>query len=193
MATDRLETVLKRYLIAEFDELYRLGSREYLDEDYELAEEVERYLEDMYIEGFSSAFYMLGMDVEAPEISFMLAAIWAEIEGLNFRDRLERELYDWEIWRIVRTEGHRVFVEGQSDGARQAAETSQQPIVKRWVSRLDLRVRNTHQDLEGVTLPLDGWFVTPNGQAQRPGEFGVAEEDVNCRCVLHITTGRTAE
>lgn len=182
--TDRLETVLKRYLIAEFDELHRLNSYEYLSEDYDLPEEVERYLEDMYLEGFSSAFYLLGMDVEAPVPALMLAAIWAEIENQTFRDRLEGELDDWEIWRIARTEGHRVFIEGQEDGARQAAQTSQRAVRKRWVSRLDNRVRNTHQALEGTTLPLGEWFVTPNGRAQRPGTFGVAEEDVNCRCVL---------
>lgn len=189
MATDRLETVLKRYLIAEFDELHRLNNYEYLNDDYTLPEEVERYLEDMYLEGFSSAFYLLGMDVEAPDPTLILAAIWATIEDQTFRDRLEGELNDWEIWRIARTEGHRVFIEGQMDGARQAAETSHRTVMKRWVSRLDNRVRTTHQGLEGVTLPLNGWFVTPNGQAQRPGTFGVADEDVNCRCVLNFVTG----
>lgn len=188
MATDRLETVLKRYLIAEFDELHRLNSYEYLNEDYDLPEEVERYLEDMYLEGFSSAFYLLGMDVEALNPTLMLAAVWATVQGRTFRDRMEGELSDWEIWRIARTEGHRVFIEGQEDGARQAAQTSHQTVKKRWVSRLDSRVRNTHRDLEGVTLPLDGWFVTPNGQAQRPGTFEVPDEDVNCRCVLDFVT-----
>lgn len=188
MAADRLETVLKRYLIAEFDELNRLNERKYLDEDYSIPEEIERYLEDMYLEGFSSAFYLLGMDVEAPNYTLLLAAIWAEIEGRNFQERLEGELSDWEIWRIARTEGHRVFVVGQEDGARQAAETSRQNVRKVWVSRLDNRVRNTHQRLEGNAQPLNGWFVTENGRAQRPGEFGVAEEDVNCRCVLNFVT-----
>lgn len=186
--TDRLDTVLKRYLIAEFDELNRLNERDYLDEDYTIPEEVERYLEDMYLEGFSSAFYLLDMDVEAPNYTFLLAAVWATIEGQTFRDRLEGELSDWEIWRIARTEGHRVFVVGQEDGARQAAETSQQDIRKVWVSRLDNRVRNTHKGLEGTALPLGEWFVTENGRAQRPGEFGIAEEDVNCRCILNIVS-----
>lgn len=188
MATDRLEAVMKRYLLAEFDELHRLNSYEYLEEDYSLPEEVERYLEDMYLEGFSSAFYLLGMDIEAPNPTFLLAALWATIEGKNFKDRLEEELTEQEVWRIARTEGHRVFVIGQEDGARQAAETSGESIRKVWVSEMDGLERATHHNLHDNRQPLGGWFVTPNGRAQRPGTFGVAEEDVNCRCILRFAT-----
>ena len=48
---------------------------------------------------------------------------------------------------------------------------------------LDDRVRDTHDYLEGVEVGLDDEFYTYLGnKAMFPGQFGVAEEDVNCRC-----------
>ena len=184
--SERIDDVLDRYLIAEFDELNRLSSGTYTEEDISLTDEVRNYLEDMYIEGFSSAFYLLGVDVGTIDKALMLAAIYALVDGKSFSDRLDGELSEWEIWRIARSEGHRVFVTGQEDGARQASKIYDMLTYKVWCSKLDSRVRNTHIELEGDTQPLDGWFVTPNGRAQKPGAFGVPEEDVNCRCVLNF-------
>jgi len=47
-------------------------------------------------------------------------------------------------------------------------------------------VRDTHFLLHGTTIPIDGYFHTVNGRSQGPGLFGIAEEDVNCRCSLSI-------
>ena len=181
---ERMDEVLERYLISEFDELNRLSSGSYRDEDISLTEEVRRYLEDMYIEGFSSAFYLLGFDVGEIDRALMFAAIYFQIDGKDFSDRLEEELSDWEIWRNTRSDGHRCFVAGQEDGARQISETQDALVFKKWCTKLDNRVRSTHVALEGEIQPLDGWYVTPNGRAQRPGTFGVPDEDINCRCVL---------
>lgn len=55
-----------------------------------------------------------------------------------------------------------------------------------WISMRDDRVRHTHRVLDGQVRNVGRMFQSPSGaQALHPGGFGVAAEDVNCRCVLH--------
>jgi uncharacterized protein with gpF-like domain len=50
---------------------------------------------------------------------------------------------------------------------------------------LDPRVRDSHDYLEGVTVSMDSEFFTYNGNhTYYPCQFGVPEEDINCRCWL---------
>ena len=42
----------------------------------------------------------------------------------------------------------------------------------------------THKDLDGKKIPLEDEFRTANGTTMYPGGFGVASEDINCRCTL---------
>jgi hypothetical protein len=45
--------------------------------------------------------------------------------------------------------------------------------------------RDTHIYLNGVSAPIDGEFYSfKGGSTQFPGEWGIAEEDVNCLCWL---------
>lgn len=54
-----------------------------------------------------------------------------------------------------------------------------------WITERDLKVRPTHAAMDGQRQPVGGYFTSPSGaMAQHPGGFGVAEEDVNCRCHL---------
>ena len=47
----------------------------------------------------------------------------------------------------------------------------------------DEKVRDLHDYLDGMTIPIDAEFYTYNGDhAYYPSQFGVAEEDCNCRC-----------
>ena len=58
---------------------------------------------------------------------------------------------------------------------------------KTWYSNRDKRVRSSHAHLDGTKVPLDGYFVSNGHEAQQPHQFGVASEDINCRCRSHIT------
>lgn len=83
--------------------------------------------------------------------------------------------------RIVRTENTRI--QGRAKQASmEYSESLGIQMKKRWVSALDRRTRSTHQDLDGVTIPIDEKFVLNGHEADGPGDFGVAEEDIHCRC-----------
>lgn len=83
--------------------------------------------------------------------------------------------------RIVRTENTRI--QGRAKQASmEHSESLGIQMKKRWVSALDRRTRSTHQDLDGVTIPVDEEFTLNGHEADGPGGFGIASEDINCRC-----------
>lgn len=109
------------------------------------------------------------------------------IQGLSYPDmaknlqrRMEGNLNN--VDRIARTEAHRAREMGDLR-ALQHAESKGVIMQKMWVSALDEHTRDTHQELDGQTVGVDEYFVSPEGhEALAPGLFGVAEEDINCRC-----------
>lgn len=82
---------------------------------------------------------------------------------------------------IARTEGHRIAEQSKVD-ARQKAKDAGAEIVKQWDSTLDSRTRKSHQKLDGQIRELDEPFEVNGHKAQYPGGFGIAKEDINCRC-----------
>lgn len=87
--------------------------------------------------------------------------------------------------RIARTEGHRVQVQGQLDACQEAKDKGAD-VVKQWDSTLDERTRDTHRELHGQIREYNENFVIPSTkqEAFAPSMFGIAEEDINCRCAL---------
>lgn len=56
---------------------------------------------------------------------------------------------------------------------------------KQWLSSQDHVVRDTHRALHKQVKLLNEPFQSTSGaQAQHPGAFGVAKEDINCRCAM---------
>lgn len=57
---------------------------------------------------------------------------------------------------------------------------------KRWMTRYDSRVRDTHADVDRETIPLDEDFIVGGVALRYPGDPSAADfsEIVNCRCVL---------
>ena len=57
---------------------------------------------------------------------------------------------------------------------------------KRWVTMKDERVRRTHAEVDGVTIPIDDFFQVGDYLMRFPKDCENAgpEECVNCRCVL---------
>ena len=86
--------------------------------------------------------------------------------------------------RITRTEAHRVTQTVQYETVRKARSRGAD-VVKQWDSTLDNRTRPSHAALDGQIRELDEPFKVPaNGhEAEHPGAFGIASEDINCRCV----------
>lgn len=84
--------------------------------------------------------------------------------------------------RVVRTEAHRVMEQGRQD-SRDYADAHGVVTTKEWLSGADERVRDTHRRLSGVKKRNDEYFEASGGRALVPGGFGIAREDINCRCI----------
>lgn len=85
--------------------------------------------------------------------------------------------------RIARTEGHRVQASATYDAQIRAKEKGAD-VVKQWDSTMDSSTRENHVYLDGQIRELDEPFEIGFYKAKHPGAFGVAAEDVNCRCTL---------
>ena len=109
---------------------------------------------------------------------------WAEIavhiaHGMNspFRKAMNNAM------RIARTEGHRIQNRAQMDTLNKAKEKGAD-VVKQWISTLDDRTRETHKILDGQIREIEGYFEVNGHKAKYPGGFGVASEDIHCRCCM---------
>ena len=175
-----------------FDELNRLEAAlpEYMNRENKSKADLDSLLdmlEDLfllsYANGVASANLMLGSDISA-DVSDVKDTVDRKIAGETWRDRV-RDYYSnggsvEDIVRVMETETHRDYNEAALSTARKAGAK-----VKTWNTQLDPRVREAHEPLQSVTVPIDGTFVTWDGyETQAPGMFGVPELDCNCRCYL---------
>ena len=87
--------------------------------------------------------------------------------------------------RIVRTESHRITNEVKIKTIQKAKDKGAD-VVKQWDSTIDRRTRPTHIELDGQLRELDQPFKIPStgATAMYPGGFGIAKEDIHCRCAL---------
>lgn len=61
-------------------------------------------------------------------------------------------------------------------------------VKKRWVTERDNRVRKTHQEVEGVTIPITEYFVVGETVMMMPHDPECLDEReiANCRCSLRF-------
>lgn len=181
--------------IMPFDELNKVKAAlpRYFDSYGKMKKSKEDYdslldmLEDLfflaYANGAESTNLSLSSDVE-PTMDEMLNVVDRKIAGKTWRDRVQ-EYYDNggtldDIVRIAETETHRDANAGAYDAAKKAGATE-----KVWHCMMLPTSRDTHIYLNGVSAPIDGEFYSFNGGSTKyPGEWGIAEEDVNCLCWL---------
>ena len=82
--------------------------------------------------------------------------------------------------RIARTEAHRARELGHM-AAGERSEAMGVEITRVWDASLDSRTRPTHAALDGAKTGVGKNF--PNGPVA-PGQWGIASEDINCRCTV---------
>ena len=82
---------------------------------------------------------------------------------------------------IVRTEGNRIANAARLEAARTAKQQGAD-LVKQRDSTMDKKTRPHHVQLDGQVRELDEPFEVDGRKAQAPGKFGIASEDINCRC-----------
>lgn len=182
---NRLERIKKHAdLVPDFYELYQLGKdigKRYAGDHDSIIDFVSSFLIAAYRRGVEAAGEMLAAKT-SPNIAEMNASIYMTIGGKTFEDRI-RDGSDPGV--LLETESHRVFNEGILDGARQ---TDDPGVLKTWVTMRDDRVRETHEYIDSVTIPLGERFTTIDGDsALAPGGFSRAENNVNCRCWIDLS------
>lgn len=95
--------------------------------------------------------------------------------------------------RITITEAGRTNSEA-SQLSSERAESLGIDMQKRWLATLDGKTRDSHQELDGQTVPIDGKFEINGHSAKQPRMFGVASEDIRCRCTsINIVNGIAPE
>lgn len=88
-------------------------------------------------------------------------------------------------YTIARTESHRIHEEVKFKTINEASELGAD-IVKQWDSTIDRRTRSSHVALDGQLREINQPFKSPKtgNTAMYPGGFGIANEDIRCRCVV---------
>lgn len=106
-------------------------------------------------------------------------ARWDDLDvgGLTFMERMKRDA--------------RTAVTGLDGILTSSALRDQGFTRKRWVTRHDAKVRATHVEVEGDTVPLDEHFIVGGYPLMYPGERGAPPAIViNCRCTMVGTRWR---
>lgn len=82
---------------------------------------------------------------------------------------------------IAVTEAGRIKSMARQKGQQEATSKGVN-LQKKWVATLDKRTRSDHQQLDGQVVGIDEEFHIHGYSAQQPRLFGVAKEDIRCRC-----------
>lgn len=195
--------------VSDFDELHVLGSELY--QDYlqgkktkeEVVEQCENIFYHAYLQGYrlakddldmtsdEYAYYQDYLDKHPEEIE---KSVSKEIAGKTFSQRILEHLENLDgapsIEKVMTTEYHRNVNTGLQDFGTKYGKG----LLKKWITMDDDKVRNTHDYLEGMTVGIDEEFYTYNGDhTYFPGEFGVEEEDINCRCRVALLKDNTVK
>ena len=131
----------------------------------------------------------------------MNRAVFKVVAGKNWEQRVS-EYYDSDsgtiddVIRVVDTDMNRIYNDsilnvGERAGTEDTVQDNGQvgpTVMKTWVTMADDRVRETHQSIEGVTIPIDKRFYTIDGDSARyPGDFSLPQNVVGCRCRIELS------
>jgi HK97 family phage portal protein len=81
---------------------------------------------------------------------------------------------------IARTE----VIGASNGGTLEAWKQSEVVATKTWLAALDNRTRDSHIEAHGQTVALDENFEVGSGRGPAPGQIGLPEEDIQCRCAM---------
>lgn len=162
----------------------RYGKEKLKAED---AEDIIDELFDLFLLSYAMGNEVTGENLGKswrPSVDDVEKTVNAKVAGKTWKERVEDYFANGgsvdDIVRIAETEMHRIANTAALDTAKKIGATK-----KTWATMRDDKVRTDHDYLEGSTVGIDEDFYTWQGyHAPAPGMFGVAEEDVNCRCEL---------
>lgn len=168
-----------------------------LSEKEKLRDDMWEYIEFLLIEAYTygnvQAMQDLGLldkdpaDLINPDV--MEQTINEPVAGKTYRDRI-REYLDAEdstvedFQRVAETDATRVYNAGVVDGGKASGLRG---VRKQWQTMMDDRVRDTHDYLQSMEVPLEDDFYTYDGDhARAPGLFTLPENNIGCRCTLQL-------
>ena len=192
-----MDEVVSSYLTA-FDELnvltstsYQMAGGDYSARVNQIVDDVLSFLINAYALGIRNAGIMLDHELSV-NVDKMQDAIFMVIEGKTFADRVADHVGGNDLGglkNLVESEYHRVYNAAVYDGGRDYIDNGGCGVSKNWITVRDDKVRETHSYLEGQSVPLEEEFFTFDGDhAAYPGGFTKAENNVNCRCIVRLTT-----
>ena len=196
--------------ILEFDEIEKytevkewllsLTPSQLMEKKREAVDVVWDLLTYLYMLGFTQATEEVGQEIAEGAKPFLPKdyndltaeqkkeadkAIYKQFDNQDFQDRVRKyaELGNAsDIIRVVETDGNRVYNTGGLNGAKGHYK------YKTWMTMADDKVRDTHDFLYGITVPLEDKFVTYDGdEADEPCGFTNPSNNVNCRCWLDFS------
>jgi len=100
--------------------------------------------------------------------------------SLGILNAFPESISDSRVEMIAVTESTRLATFAANESLSQAGIEE-----KEWLTVQDGNARDTHVGLDGQKVKVGEDFVTFTGAtASGPGQFGIAEEDINCRCTV---------
>ena len=119
-----------------------------------------------------------------PTLKTAMETIDDDVAGKTWRERMQEHFEQGgtlaDVVRIVESEAHR-----DANTAAYKAAKAKGCTTKTWHAVMDDRTRESHRYLNGVTIPIDDEFYSAfGGSTMFPGQWGIPEEDINCRCWL---------
>ena len=140
------------------------------------------------------------------DVDDMNKSVFKDIAGKDWEQRVS-EYYDSDsgtvddVIRVVDTDMNRVYNDSVLDVGEKAnagrvewsnddlpVPDTKDRVMKTWVTMADDRVRDTHDYLEGMTVPVDGRFWTfDSDYARYPGDFQLPQNNINCRCRISLS------
>ncbi len=99
--------------------------------------------------------------------------------GQNWWDKVKQEARN----AVTGLDGH--LTQNVLTSFVQQYETSAPETKKRWVTKRDKKVRETHNHADGQTVPVNESFIVGGAFMMYPGDrTAPVEETANCRCVM---------
>jgi hypothetical protein len=135
-----------------------------------------------FIKSFATQSYFPVIEMAASRVIETNRKLYNE--GMDFLNRAEL---------IAITQTHNSFNNGEWDKNEIAISnmTSDERayVTKTWNTMNDDRVREAHEELEGVTVKYDEPFTNDYGTIMYPGDpMADIENIVNCRCYLTVSS-----
>ena len=140
------------------------------------------------------------------DVDDMNKSVFKDIAGKDWEQRVS-EYYDSDsgtvddVIRVVDTDMNRIYNDSVLDVGEKAnagmvewsdedlpVPDTKDRVMKTWVTMADDRVRDTHDYLEGMTVPVDGRFWTfDSDYARYPGDFQLPQNNISCRCRISLS------